>query len=1356
MSTTAYAALPKNVQRLVQIAAVLGQSNSAMLWVGVQHIARYDWPEKFPTEGAVAQLRKNHPEVLGTGNSALTAEFRSAALAHLVNERLAEKWAQNIASWVQREFHTYHYAEAVYHGFCLLRALSGVDFATLERDCRGLSYRLRQSEFLVQASLATPMSALLWQSLHASVAARVYAMYASWSVMQPRQGFAEMQHIFEQFVAPALQRPDCQELAALNVAAHLQLCLLAGRAMPDVCKGFDWPERAWQATKLLCEKRIEEALKQFDLAQKSYRKSSETRYPLVGLFGHLHTLALLLKDDATAIKQVEARRKQLTNYDIEHALSEYLRHHQNPRYDYSLGTNHPSVIGFWIDALLACWSDIELTQHIGVLQKIDAAIRAAENGNYDWLADELAGLVPTRYRAQSDRITIVAMKARQQPWEKLVAAIEQVQLSDRPETKAGTNAESNLEVLFELNDHKRLELRLAETKLSKSGKAVCKTIINNTQLKASAARLSDLTQVRLAGQILANCDLYDGRIQEEFLERRPTWELLAHYPHAYLVPRNEDRYILARTEEIQLDEKYRIDIQFAPLRLEVKRTADQQMVIAALKLQSISDSLSYRIEAGVLHVVEMTPASHRVIALLGTSISMPPAAMQRLAELAQTSSQSLRLEFAGDSAKSVRGDARTHVLLQPGAKGLLPSVRVRPFGVDHGPYAVVGEGDKRLAGMIDDELHYAERSFAEERAACEELMLLVPTLATLLDAVVSDPDAITDEASLEMLEQLQTLDPKPPILWPKGRAMTVLREGKFNIRVSNKRDWLGVEGGLDYDDGVLSIGRLVQLLESSRSRYVQLDDQRYLRVSNQLRKRVQGLAPFVDRKGNVELPVLAGAVLAEHLSLAQNALLSKAQERLAEAFQLKPAVPATLQAELRDYQLDGYRWLMQMAHWGVGACLADDMGLGKTVQAIAMLLARATGGPALVVVPTSLSGNWQRETLRFAPTLNVHRFDSTSVEALPQLGAFDVLLISYGLLAIHIDALAERPFHTLVLDEAQAIKNAATQRAKAVCRLQADFRVSLSGTPLENHLGELWSQMRFLNPGLLGSEEQFRSRFATPIERDENPSAKSTLRKLIAPFLLRRTKAQVLAELPEKTEITLNIVPSKAEADLINGLRAAALEKISAFDGAAGESRFHILAEITRLRRAACHPDLVAPELKIKSAKLEQLLELMEELKSNQHRALIFSQFVDYLSIVRTALDAAGFSYQYLDGSTPAKARDERVAAFQSGQGDAFLLSLKAGGVGLNLTAADYVIHLDPWWNPAVEQQASDRAHRIGQTRPVTIYRLVVQGSIEEQILSLHGQKREMIDSMLSERDTAQVLTPEALVALIAGEIDDP
>ncbi|GIX36709.1 MAG: hypothetical protein KatS3mg126_2488 [Lysobacteraceae bacterium] len=473
-------------------------------------------------------------------------------------------------------------------------------------------------------------------------------------------------------------------------------------------------------------------------------------------------------------------------------------------------------------------------------------------------------------------------------------------------------------------------------------------------------------------------------------------------------------------------------------------------------------------------------------------------------------------------------------------------------------------------------------------------------------------------------------------------------------------------------------------------------------------------------------------------------------ERLRRARALDPPLPRGLLAELRDYQREGYRFLMRLAAAGLGACLADDMGLGKTVQALAVLLARAAEGPALVVVPTSLIGNWQREATRFAPDLAVHRFgEGDRAETLAGLGPGDVLLASYGLLAGHAEALAEVEFATLVLDEAQAIKNPATARARAARRLRARFRMAATGTPLENHLGELWSLFRILNPGLLGSEEQFRRRFVAPLERDPRGPEREVLRRLIAPFLLRRTKAEVLAELPPRTEVVLEVEPGPEEARFMAALRRQALERLHGASAPPEQRRIHILAELTRLRRAACHPRLVAPELDLPSSKLEQLVELLGELLDNQHRALVFSQFTDYLALVRERLDREGIAYQYLDGSTPQRARDAAVRAFQQGSGDVFLLSLKAGGLGLNLTAADYVIHLDPWWNPAVEQQASDRAHRIGQTRPVTVYKLVLAGSIEERILDLHGSKRELADRLIGAGEGAAPVSAEELLELL-------
>lgn len=464
----------------------------------------------------------------------------------------------------------------------------------------------------------------------------------------------------------------------------------------------------------------------------------------------------------------------------------------------------------------------------------------------------------------------------------------------------------------------------------------------------------------------------------------------------------------------------------------------------------------------------------------------------------------------------------------------------------------------------------------------------------------------------------------------------------------------------------------------------------------------------------------------------------------------QPKLPRTLQADLRAYQHEGFTWLARLAQWGVGACLADDMGLGKTVQILALLLQRAADGPQLVVAPTSVTLNWQAESRRFAPQLKLRLYHQD--RNLADLAPGDVVITSYGLLQQDSAAFAACGWNSVVLDEAQAIKNAQTKRAQAVMDLQSNFRVVATGTPLENHLGELWSLFRFINPGLLGSQESFNERFAQPIERGDG-AARRTLKALIQPFILRRLKSQVLDELPARTEITYKVPLSDEEAHLYEALRQQAVDSVADAPAGAGRS-FKILTEITRLRRFCCHPSLVTAQTDLPGSKLQAFSALVDEILANGHKALVFSQYVDHLSLVRTVLDSKRIAYQYLDGSVPAKERERRVNAFQAGSGDIFLISLKAGGSGLNLTAADYVIHLDPWWNPAVEDQASDRAYRIGQQRPVTIYRLVAENSIEEQIVALHARKRDLADSLLEGGEMSAKLDADALLALLANEVN--
>jgi SNF2 family DNA or RNA helicase len=423
-----------------------------------------------------------------------------------------------------------------------------------------------------------------------------------------------------------------------------------------------------------------------------------------------------------------------------------------------------------------------------------------------------------------------------------------------------------------------------------------------------------------------------------------------------------------------------------------------------------------------------------------------------------------------------------------------------------------------------------------------------------------------------------------------------------------------------------------------------------------------------------------------------------------------------------------------LREFGFGGCLADDMGVGKTAQVLATLEARrAEGkGPSLVVVPKSVMFNWRQESERFTPRLRVLEHHGTARDA-SQIPKYDLVLTTYGTMLRDAPSLAKMEFDYVVLDEAQAIKNATTASSKAVRLLRGKHRLALSGTPVENHLGELWSLFEFLNPGMLGEARLLQ--MAGGMARNPSEEARQLLAHALRPFILRRTKQQVVRELPEKTEQTifcdLEGAQRKHYEELRNHYRLSLLEKVRT-EGL-GRSKMHVLEALLRLRQAACHPGLLDPKrVDEPSAKLEVLMAQLAEVREEGHKALVFSQFTSLLAIVRRRLDQAGMRYEYLDGATTH--RQTHVETFQNDAGcGLFLISLKAGGLGLNLTAAEYVFLLDPWWNPAVEAQAVDRAHRIGQTRPVFAYRLIARDTVEEKVLQLQKTKRDLADAILSE-----------------------
>lgn len=670
-----------------------------------------------------------------------------------------------------------------------------------------------------------------------------------------------------------------------------------------------------------------------------------------------------------------------------------------------------------------------------------------------------------------------------------------------------------------------------------------------------------------------------------------------------------------------------------------------------------------------------------------------------------------------------------------------------------------GKGDARIVDEKEGARYQVKRKLRAEKQRCEALS----------DYMEDHFGKAPDEAGIislytdELLDVLDYVRQNPDnyyMAWPEGKAMrlkTAPEPGRWNIGLKRQGSWFEVEGDVRIDEEtVMDMTQLLELLGQARGNYIRLNDADYLLLDDALRKQLRRLESLaVKERGKMQISAFNAALLNDdvlnaEVKIAHDDALTDLRRRIRESADYAPKVPRTLQASLRPYQEEGFRWMARLDHWGAGACLADDMGLGKTVQTIAYLLLKAREGASLVVAPASVVPNWRNELQRFAPTLNVRVLNDAADrrELITAAAARDVVLSTYGLLNTEEEPLAAKEWNVVCLDEAHTIKNRDTKMSHAAMALQASSRVILTGTPVQNRLSELWNLFRFINPGLLGSYEQFRQKFIVPIEQEGDKERQRQLKRIITPFMLRRTKAEVVEELPDKMEITLPVELSEEEMAVYESIRARAKEMLEQ----SGKVNVSTLAEITRLRQAACSSRLISGQLAGESSKVRLFLDLVEEISGGGNRTLVFSQFTSFLQIVRQALDAIGQPYLYLDGSTPMKQREQLVARFQNGECPLFLISLKAGGLGLNLTGANYVIHLDPWWNPAIEQQATDRAYRIGQQRKVTVYHLIAQHTIEEKILRLHHTKRDLADSLLEGADISSQLTEKELMEMLTTD----
>lgn len=808
-------------------------------------------------------------------------------------------------------------------------------------------------------------------------------------------------------------------------------------------------------------------------------------------------------------------------------------------------------------------------------------------------------------------------------------------------------------------------------------------------------------------------------------------------------------------------------LQIEEGQIELRVEKKEAGIVVAVEPKSIVEDKSLiwsYAGPGHLVVYHKAPVLSAALDLFGKGgVAIPPEGAERLTPILQNMAKHCRVVTDGvqiEGQDKVESRSEVCFALTWSGTALRIEAQVMPLGVDEIRF-FPGQGDLFVTHSLDGRLCTAMRDLEAEVQALKDVMQHCPRLGALAQSDFDDAQAAKIGELDDALEVMMELsEAEIPVLWESEQTLNAPKhsdESRFRIRIRSARDWVQteVEFGVDAEK-VLGFRELLDA-RIGDSRFIRLGKDEVIALSESMRRRLDGLSGMgeVDDEGlrtSTQSLAVLDALTSDFGNLEFDKEAKAKIEGLRRAFASKPRVPKSLKAMLRPYQQEGFVWMSRLAKAQLGACLADDMGLGKTIQTLALLCHRGKLGAALVVGPASVVRNWIEEAQRFAPKLSFFDLaDSRNEESLQAIGPGDVVVTSYGIMTREIEALEQLEFATVVFDEAHALKNYGTRRCQAARRLNASFRLGLTGTPVENHLGELWSLFQVIIPGLLGSKKEFESRYASSYGGID-PRHLEALRARLGPFLLRRTKTQVLRDLPDLHESVLKVVPSATERAFYRALQEKALEACSAAEGGlANDSRLQILAEITRLRQAAVDPRLVDEVLGPEGEKIQLLMRKLLDLREEGHRALVFTQFLGSLALVKDALETEGISYFELTGATPAKTRAKLIASFQAGEGDVFLISLRAGGTGINLTGADFVFHLDPWWNPAVEDQATARAHRMGQTRPVQVYRLVSSGTIEEKILAMHHDKREMAQDLLGNLDRAKKLSVAELRSLLSG-----
>ncbi len=761
-------------------------------------------------------------------------------------------------------------------------------------------------------------------------------------------------------------------------------------------------------------------------------------------------------------------------------------------------------------------------------------------------------------------------------------------------------------------------------------------------------------------------------------------------------------------------------------------------------------------------VVAPNPQQKRILELLLKSKTLPVTAAESLNDLSARMAGVIDVDTSAlsllKSAPTLQGTGKIIVQIQPDEARSSYTIQWKALPIDAGEVRFdPGEGVPEYIEADEEGKPYK---------VLRDLQKELDNMNDLTDFITGTPgysafngqklEIHHTENLLPLLEFLHDRPDDYAMEWPEGTEIKF--KGKagascWEIGLQTDINWFGIEGNVNVGGTQVPIRKVLQEGDFSEnaSEFVRIGEKEYIRISKAIQRQLLALQGMMTG-GAMKVSKYQVGKLAEILGMGglpqiRNAEYQSQLDRMQEAYEMEPAVPANLNATLRDYQVDGYRWMARLAHWGAGGCLADDMGLGKTLQTIAFMLSRADQGPSLVIAPTSVVPNWESELQKFAPDLRPVVINNVRERAMTVRNTKpgDVVIASYGVLTNSTEALTEIKWNVICLDEAHQIKNRWTKVSKSAMDLEGDSRIILTGTPVQNSLNDLWNLFQFINPGMLGKFEHFKEKYFSKNE-DEAEKKLESLKQLTQPFILRRTKDQVLDELPKKTEIDYMVKLSQAEMDSYEKMRgffAGELEDSGAAD-------ISVFEGLTKLRLACCSQEIQNPLWGGGSSKLDEMKYLLQRIFTPTSHILIFSQFTSFLGLAKKVLEDIGIPFLYLDGATPLEQRAELVQKFQSGESQMFLISLKAGGLGLNLTAANYVILMDPWWNPSIEEQAIDRAYRIGQTQDVTVIRMLAEHTIEQKIVRLQDKKRNISDNILQGTGTSNTLTFEEIVEMVS------